>query len=82
MRGGRGSLFYFDTGCGVGLSVAEDIDLSIAEDFADSGIAIGGYIRDLNICGSIRYILIARIRYITAVLKGGAKVRIIFDITK
>ncbi len=40
------------------------------------------YIRDLNICGNIRYILIARIRYIATVLKGGANVRIIFDITK
>lgn len=28
-------LFYFDTGCSVGLAATEDIDLSVAEDFTE-----------------------------------------------
>lgn len=33
-------LFYFDTGCGVGLAVAENIHLPVADDFLRGG-AVG-----------------------------------------
>ena len=39
----RGLLLHFYAGGGVGFAVAEDKDLSVAEDFADGGGVIGGY---------------------------------------
>ncbi len=42
-------LFYFYAGGGVGFATTEDKDLSIAEDFADGGIAIGRYV--IHGCG-------------------------------
>ena len=42
-------LFYFYAGGGVGLATTEDKDLSVAEDFADGGIAIGRYV--IHGCG-------------------------------
>ena len=42
-------LLYLYAGSGIGLTVAQDIHLSVAEDFAHGGITIGRYV--LHGCG-------------------------------